>query len=65
MSGMPRVLVVAGSTRRESFNRRLARVAAQQVAGAGAAATLLELAITPCRSMTATSKSPPACRPMP
>jgi len=40
---MPRILIFAGSTRRESFNRRLARVAAQQVAAAGAQVTLLEL----------------------
>jgi chromate reductase, NAD(P)H dehydrogenase (quinone) len=47
MSDMSRVLIFAGSARRESFNRRLARVAAQQVAGAGAQATLLELADHP------------------
>ena len=47
MSGLPRVLIFAGSTRRESFNRRLAQVAARQVAATGAQATLLELADTP------------------
>jgi chromate reductase len=47
MSSVPRILVFAGSARRESFNRRLARVAAQQTAAAGAQATLLELADYP------------------
>ena len=47
MSGLPCVLIFAGSTRRESFNRRLAQVAARQVAATGAQATLLELADTP------------------
>ena len=47
MSDMSRVLIFAGSTRRESFNRRLARVAAQQVACSGGEATLLELADYP------------------
>ena len=47
MSGMPRILIFAGSTRRESYNRRLARVAAEQVTAAGAQATLLELADFP------------------
>jgi chromate reductase len=47
MSGMPRVLIFAGSARRESFNRRFARVAAQQGAAAGAQVTLLELADHP------------------
>ena len=47
MSGMSRVLIFAGSARRESFNRRFARVAGQQVADAGGEATLLELADHP------------------
>lgn len=47
MSGMPRILVFAGSTRRESCNRRLARAAAERIAAAGARATLLELADFP------------------
>jgi len=42
-----RILVFAGSARRESFNRRLARVAVQQIAATGARATLLELADHP------------------
>lgn len=41
------ILVFAGSTRRESFNRKLARVAAQAVEAAGGRATLLELADYP------------------
>ncbi|MEW5789403.1 MAG: NAD(P)H-dependent oxidoreductase [Pseudomonadota bacterium] len=41
------ILVFAGSVRRESLNRRLARVAAQAVDGAGGKATLLELADFP------------------
>ena len=47
MSDVSRVLIFAGSARRESFNRRFARVAAQQVADAGGEATLLELADHP------------------
>jgi NAD(P)H-dependent FMN reductase len=47
MSVTPRVLVFAGSARRESVNRRLARVAAQRFAAAGVEATLLELADHP------------------
>ncbi|WP_313077490.1 NAD(P)H-dependent oxidoreductase [Melaminivora sp.] len=39
-----RILIFAGSTREQSFNRRLARVAAQVARGAGAEATVLELA---------------------
>lgn len=41
------ILVFAGSTRRESVNRKLARVAAQAVETAGGQATLLELANYP------------------
>lgn len=47
MSDLPRVLIFAGSSRRESFNRRLARVAAERVAASGAQVTLLELAEYP------------------
>lgn len=39
-----KLLVFAGSTRAQSFNRRLARVAAQRAESAGAEVTLLELA---------------------
>ena len=42
-----KILVFAGSTRRESLNRRLARAAAEAVHAAGAEATLLELADYP------------------
>lgn len=41
------ILVFAGSTRRESVNRKLARVAAQGVNNTGSQATLLELADYP------------------
>ena len=41
------ILVFAGSTRRESLNRRLARAAARAVETAGGQATLLELADYP------------------
>lgn len=41
------ILVFAGSVRRESVNRKLARVAAQAVEAAGGQATLLELADYP------------------
>ncbi len=47
MSGAPRILIFAGSARRESCNRRFARVVAQQVAASGVRATLLELADHP------------------
>ena len=39
-----KILLFAGSTRQQSFNRRLARVAAGMAATAGAQVTLLELA---------------------
>lgn len=41
---MQKLLVFAGSTRQQSFNRRLAKVAADMARDAGADATLLELA---------------------
>ncbi|MCP4204702.1 MAG: NAD(P)H-dependent oxidoreductase [bacterium] len=40
---MPKILVFAGSTRRDSFNRKLAAVAAGMCRAAGAETTLLEL----------------------
>ena len=40
----PRLLVFAGSVRRDSFNARLARFAAREVEAAGAQATLLDIA---------------------
>lgn len=43
-SATAQLLVFAGSTRKQSFNRRLARVCAASARDAGAAATLLELA---------------------
>jgi NAD(P)H-dependent FMN reductase len=43
----PNILVFAGSTRRDSLNRRLARAAAEAVRAAGGQATLLELAEYP------------------
>jgi NAD(P)H-dependent FMN reductase len=43
----PRLIVFAGSTRKESFNRRLARVAAGMAREAGADVTHLELADYP------------------
>lgn len=42
-----RILILAGSTRRDSVNRKLARVAADAVESAGGHATLLELADYP------------------
>jgi len=44
---MPKVLVLAGSTRRASFNRRLAAAAAEVSKEQGAVTTLLELADYP------------------
>jgi NAD(P)H-dependent FMN reductase len=43
MSGPTKLLIFAGSTRAQSFNRRLAHVAAQLATGLGAEVTLLEL----------------------
>lgn len=44
---MARILVFAGSTRRDSYNRKLAAAAAEMARDAGAEATLLELADYP------------------
>lgn len=43
----PKILVFAGSTRRDSLNKRLARAAAEAVAKAGGAPTYLDLAELP------------------
>ena len=43
MTNTPKILVFAGSTRAESFNRKLAAAAAQAVQSAGGAPTLVEL----------------------
>ncbi len=43
----PKVLVFAGSTRRDSLNKKLARVAADAARAAGAEVTLLDLAELP------------------
>ena len=43
MAPRPAILVLAGSTREGSFNRKLARLGAAAVERAGGAATLLEL----------------------
>ena len=43
MSGPTKLLIFAGSIRAQSFNRRLAHVAAQLATGLGAEVTLLEL----------------------
>jgi chromate reductase len=43
----PRILVFAGSNRKDSLNRKLAHVAAQRVQELGAHATVLELADYP------------------
>ena len=40
---MAKILVFAGSARRESLNKKLARVAAESVRGAGGEATLIDL----------------------
>ncbi len=47
MAATPRILVFAGSVRQESFNRRLAAIAADAARGAGAEVTLLDLAEYP------------------
>jgi NAD(P)H-dependent FMN reductase len=43
MAAAPRVLAFAGSTRTESFNKKLARIAAAAATGAGAEVTLIDL----------------------
>jgi len=43
----PRILAFAGSARRESFNKRLVRIAAAGAEAAGAAVTLIDLADYP------------------
>ncbi len=47
MAVTPRILVLAGSIRKESFNRRLAKLGADAARAAGADVTLLELADFP------------------
>ena len=47
MAVTPRILVLAGSIRKESFNRRLAKLGADAARAAGAEVTLLELADFP------------------
>ena len=44
---VPRILAFAGSARRESFNKRLIKIAAAAAETAGAAVTLIELAVYP------------------
>ncbi len=43
MGTTPRILALAGSTRKESFNRKLVKIAAESARQAGAEVTLLEL----------------------
>lgn len=43
----PRILIFAGSTRRESFNKRLARLAAERIEAHGGRPTLIDLADYP------------------
>ncbi|HEX8203130.1 MAG TPA: NAD(P)H-dependent oxidoreductase [Isosphaeraceae bacterium] len=47
MSTTPRILALAGSTRRDSFNKRLARIAARGAEAAGAEVTVLDLRDVP------------------
>lgn len=47
MTDQPRILAFAGSTRRESWNKKLIRVAAKGAEDAGAAVTLVDLADFP------------------
>jgi chromate reductase, NAD(P)H dehydrogenase (quinone) len=44
MTAMPKILAFAGSTRRDSFNKKLVQIAAQGALQAGAEATFLDLA---------------------
>jgi chromate reductase, NAD(P)H dehydrogenase (quinone) len=43
MSDTPRILAFAGSTRKESFNKKLVRIAAQGAQAAGAEVTVIDL----------------------
>jgi chromate reductase, NAD(P)H dehydrogenase (quinone) len=43
MSTTPRILALAGSTRRDSFNKRLVRIAARGAEAAGAEVTIIDL----------------------
>lgn len=47
MSGAPKILALAGSTRKESFNRKLLKLAAEAARGAGGSVTHVELADYP------------------
>lgn len=47
MAGEARILAFAGSTRRDSYNKRLARIAARGAESAGALVTLIDLADFP------------------
>src|SRR5260221_4793582 len=43
MAGKPRILAFAGSTRTESFNKKLVKIAAEGARAAGAEVTMLDL----------------------
>jgi NAD(P)H-dependent FMN reductase len=43
MASVPKVLAFAGSLRRESYNKRLVRIAASAAEAAGAEVTLIDL----------------------
>ncbi|MDP1661607.1 MAG: NAD(P)H-dependent oxidoreductase [Phycisphaerales bacterium] len=47
MSGAPRILALAGSTRKESFNRKMLKLAADAARAAGGTVTHVELADFP------------------
>lgn len=63
---MPRILVFSGSSRRESLNRKLAKVAAQALTDLGGDVTLIELADYPLPiyngDLEAAEGIPPAAR---
>jgi hypothetical protein len=47
MSKKPKILVFAGSLRKDSYNKKIAKLAAKDVEAAGAEATYLDLADYP------------------
>ena len=55
MNRKPKILAFAGSTRKDSYNKKLVRIAAKAAQECGAEVILIDLGKTiPCRSSTAT-----------
>lgn len=62
MSYRPKILAFAGSTRKDSFNKKLVAVVAQAARAAGADVNLIDLQGLDCPSMTETMRQPTAFR---